>query len=188
MTKTHVKLTFEEYLTYQDGTDQRYEFVEGELVEMPPATGKHEAIITLLLVSLFLEIKRQQYPYHARPNGIEFFTGMRTRRPDVSVISEQQKIEIEQTSAILYTPPLLAIEVISPDYRDVHIKDKLAEYQSLGVPEYWTVDWNCPTPNVTVRVLSLEGFYTEQVFTGLEKIISPIFPKLVLTVQDILNA
>ncbi len=184
MTKTDVKLTFEEYLTYHDGTERRYEFVEGKLVEMPPATGKHEAIITLLLVCLFLEIKRKQYPCHARPNGIEFFTGIRTRRPDVSVISEQQKIEIEQTSAILYTPPLLVIEVISPD---IDIKDKLAEYQSLGVPEYWTVDWNCSVPNVTVRVLGEEGFYTEQVFTGLDQITSPLFPELALTVQDLLN-
>ncbi|VXD24149.1 Uma2 family endonuclease [Planktothrix paucivesiculata] len=121
MTQTRVKLTFEEYLTHNDGTDQRYEFVQGE-------------------------------------------------------------------SAILYTPPLLAIEVISPDYRDVDIKDKLVEYQSLGIPEYWTVDWNCLNPNVTVRNLSIEGFYTEKVFTGLDKITSPMFPELELTVADLLDA
>ncbi len=28
-------LTMEEYLVYDDGTDQRYELVDGELVEMP---------------------------------------------------------------------------------------------------------------------------------------------------------
>ena len=28
------KLTFEEYLTYDDGTDKRYEFNDGELVEL----------------------------------------------------------------------------------------------------------------------------------------------------------
>ncbi len=35
-TKTQKLLTFEEYLTYDDGTDTRYELVDGELVEMPP--------------------------------------------------------------------------------------------------------------------------------------------------------
>lgn len=29
-------LTFEEYFTYNDGTDDRYELVNGELVLMPP--------------------------------------------------------------------------------------------------------------------------------------------------------
>lgn len=32
MTQTPVKLTFEEYLAYDDGTDNRYELVDGELV------------------------------------------------------------------------------------------------------------------------------------------------------------
>ncbi|MBD1859321.1 MULTISPECIES: Uma2 family endonuclease, partial [Leptolyngbya] len=28
--------TIEEYLDYDDGTDTRYELVDGELIEMPP--------------------------------------------------------------------------------------------------------------------------------------------------------
>jgi len=42
MTITTVrKLTFEEYLNYDDGTDKRYEFNDGELVEMTPPIGLH---------------------------------------------------------------------------------------------------------------------------------------------------
>ncbi|NET05947.1 MAG: hypothetical protein F6K16_14830 [Symploca sp. SIO2B6] len=42
------KLTFEEYLTYEDGTDNRYEFMDGELILMNPPTGRHALIIRLL--------------------------------------------------------------------------------------------------------------------------------------------
>ncbi|NJL23339.1 MAG: Uma2 family endonuclease, partial [Leptolyngbyaceae cyanobacterium SM1_3_5] len=35
MTQATRKLTFEEYLAYDDGTDTRYELVDGVLVEMP---------------------------------------------------------------------------------------------------------------------------------------------------------
>ena len=28
-------MTFEEYLTYNDGTDHRYEWIDGVLIEMP---------------------------------------------------------------------------------------------------------------------------------------------------------
>jgi Uma2 family endonuclease len=35
MTTTRKKLTFEEYLDYDDGTDNRYELVDGELVALP---------------------------------------------------------------------------------------------------------------------------------------------------------
>lgn len=33
------QLTFEEYLTYDDGSDNRYELFDGELLCMTPATG-----------------------------------------------------------------------------------------------------------------------------------------------------
>ena len=36
MTHTPVKLTFEQYLEYDDGTDNRYELCDGELVKVPP--------------------------------------------------------------------------------------------------------------------------------------------------------
>ena len=53
MTKTPIKIsTFDEYINFDDGTDKRYELEDGVLLEMPPGTGKHEAIITLLLVRL----------------------------------------------------------------------------------------------------------------------------------------
>nr|WP_297086619.1 Uma2 family endonuclease [Thermoleptolyngbya sp. C42_A2020_037] len=43
------KLTFEEYLTYSDGTDTRYELVDGELAPMSLGTGKHGAIIRFIV-------------------------------------------------------------------------------------------------------------------------------------------
>lgn len=35
MTVARPRLTFEEYLMYDDHTDKRYELVQGELVELP---------------------------------------------------------------------------------------------------------------------------------------------------------
>jgi len=43
------KLTFEEYLAYNDGTDTRYELVDGNLVPMSLGTGKHSGITAALL-------------------------------------------------------------------------------------------------------------------------------------------
>ena len=50
MTLATKKLTFAEYLKYDDGTDNIYELVDGELVAML-GTGKHGAI------TKFLELK-----------------------------------------------------------------------------------------------------------------------------------
>jgi len=45
VTLTTKRLTFEEYVNYSDGTDIRYELVDGVLVPMGLGTGKHVNII-----------------------------------------------------------------------------------------------------------------------------------------------
>ena len=48
MTQTQQRLSFAEYLTYDDGTDTRYELVDGKLVPMSLGVGLHGAIIKFL--------------------------------------------------------------------------------------------------------------------------------------------
>ncbi|MER3431919.1 MAG: hypothetical protein C4288_00435 [Leptolyngbya sp. ERB_1_1] len=52
---TQAKLTFssfEEYLAYDDGTDQLYEFVDGELVELPPESGRNSQILMFIILAI----------------------------------------------------------------------------------------------------------------------------------------
>lgn len=49
---TAKKMTFEEYLTYEDGTDKRYEFNDGELVEVITAKAVHNSL-TMFFCILF---------------------------------------------------------------------------------------------------------------------------------------
>ncbi len=182
---TTKKLTFEQYLVYNDGTDNRYEFEDGNLLLMPPATGKHEAIITMLLIRFFLEIQRLGLPLQVRPSGTEVLTTGQGRKPDVCVITNDQAREIENSTAILKTPPLLAVEVVSPESIDRDYNRKFTEYQNIGIPEYWIVD---PIKNqVTVCLLANESYQVKQ-FTGSQRIVSSTFSELALTVEQVLLA
>lgn len=53
-----LNLTFEEYLTYDDGTDNRYELVDGDLVMVPLPTADHSDAIDLLSDTFRAEINR----------------------------------------------------------------------------------------------------------------------------------
>jgi len=44
--------SFEEYLDYDDGTENLYELFNGELIEVPPESGENVAIAVFLLYSL----------------------------------------------------------------------------------------------------------------------------------------
>lgn len=178
------KLTFEEYLTYDDGTDNRYEFEDGALLEMPPATGRHEAIITLLLIRFYLEIQRLRLPLQVRPSGTEVETPGQARRPDVCVLTHEQAESILNVTAILQSPPPLVVEVVSPESVDRDYKRKTVEYAAAGIPEYWIAD---PlTKKVSVLVLA-NGSYQSREFTGTQQIASPTFPELALTVQQVMD-
>jgi Uma2 family endonuclease len=47
---TAKKMAFEEYLTYEGGTDKRYEFNDGELVEVIPATAFHNSLMMFFCI------------------------------------------------------------------------------------------------------------------------------------------
>lgn len=183
MTKTPIKIhTLEDYLSFDDGTDKRYEIENGVLVEMPPGTGKHEAIITLLLVRFFLEIQKTGLPLQPRPNGTEVLTNKQPRRPDICVITNEQAASIENTSAILKTPPPLLVEVVSPESVERDYHQKTSEYAAIGVQEYWIVD---PLENKVTICLLEQGIYQPTVFTDDQIIVSSIFPQLNLSVQQV---
>ncbi|MFN6484368.1 MULTISPECIES: Uma2 family endonuclease [unclassified Nostoc] len=185
MTKTPIKIsTLEEYINFDDGTDKRYELEDGVLLEMPPGTGKHEAIITLLLVRFFLEIQKMGLPLQPRPNGTEVLTNKQLRRPDVCVITNEQAKSIETTSAILKTAPPLLVEVVSPESIDRDYNQKTFEYVAMGVFEYWIVD---PLENKITVCLLDQSSYKQTMFIEDQRVVSQTFPELILTAQQLFS-
>jgi Uma2 family endonuclease len=95
MTITTQKLTFEEYLSYDDSTDTRYELVDGELFAMSLGTGKHGDITELLHEQFRNQIKQKGFPWTCKqmtvgvrsPRGRSWDT---SRIPDVTILSLAQ--------------------------------------------------------------------------------------------------
>jgi Uma2 family endonuclease len=86
---------------------------------------------------------------------------------------------------VFETPPLLIVEVVSPDSIKRDYRHKRSEYAAVGVLEYWVVD----PLEAKISVLFLEeGFYEETLFTADQKIVSQTFPELAIAVEQILNA
>ncbi len=116
MTQSPTKnLTFEEFLTYDDGTDNRYELVNGELVMVPLPTADHADEIDLLLEIFRAEISRQGLPWKASDKvGVYIGKFPKTgrdfsRTPDVCIMKSEDwlKIKADKTAAVLKTVPLM---------------------------------------------------------------------------------
>jgi Uma2 family endonuclease len=195
MTQTPLKnLTFEQYLTYDDGTDNLYELVDGELVMVPLPTADHGDTIDLLLEAFREQIRRSGQSWKVKDKagvytGKNPVTGKeRSRAPDVCVMTAAQWDELKgdkRSAAVLRTPPLLVVEVVSPGSRKIDYESKQSEYESIKIPESWIVDLR--KSQISVLLLTDAGYETT-VFAGNQQIISPTFPELTLTASQVLSA
>lgn len=192
MTVATNKLTFKEYLSYTDGTDTRYELVDGDLVAMGIGSGLHGAILKFLEKVFDAEIAR----FGLKLVALQAAVGVRSPRsgrwetsriPDVSVITSEQWRELRTQEAIIELnepPPLLVVEVVSPSTCRTDYRAKRAEYTVLGIVEYWIVD----PEEAKVTLLTLEDDWYEAVeYTDQALVHSTLFSSLNLTVAQIFN-
>jgi Uma2 family endonuclease len=180
-------LTFEEYLAYDDGTDIRYELVDGELVEMPTESTENNQIAR----GLFLELaKLVPFVLLAHKDTEVEVSGRRVtcRVPDLLVHTEDSAAALLGASRAIVTrdmpPPALIIEVVSPgsinrtrDYRYKH-----TEYAARGIAEYWIID---PEERKITVCQWVDGQYEDRVFAGETQIESTVILGFQLTAEQI---
>ncbi len=183
-------MTLEEYLNYDDGTDTRYELVDGVLTAMPAESTLNTqiAVFLLLFFTRFgipadrLGIK-QQIAVSSNPAT--------ARDPDLIVHSEASALALLGLKQALITldmpAPLLVVEVVSPNAKN-HQRDyvtKRREYAARQIPEYWIID----PDQLRLTVCGLvDGQYAATEFRGNDLIASALFPNLNLTAHQLLQA
>ncbi len=194
------KLTFEEFLNWDDGSSRSFELVNGVAMPLREPTAKHEDVVDGLCRLLIdhcqslnlLYVPRQSKQVRLNPAPGE---NESSRKADIVVFAKEEWDRMRQSSAsaAAYIPPPLVIEVVSTNWRDDY-RIKLNEYETLGILEYWIVDYaglggvqyigSPKKPTVTINRL-INGEYQPQRYQGEATIISPTFPQLELAVAQI---
>jgi Uma2 family endonuclease len=194
-------LTFEEFLAWDDGSGRSFELRDGFPMPISDPNAKHEDVAYRLCVRLDTHCIDQKLPYIPRqskqvllkPNPI---TGRQeSRKADIVVFAKDEWEQMRQrsSSAAAYVAPPLVIEVVSSNWKDDY-ESKVGEYEDLGIPEYWVVDYagfggmrfigKPKQPTITIYTL-LDGEYQPKQFRGNEAIESQTFPNLELTAQQV---
>lgn len=184
--------TFEEYLEYDDGTDNRYELIDGELIALPPESEPNDFIANLL----FLNLVNAGFPVRlVRPGKCEVQVPVlehgdaANRFPDFLILDEvhlsltQKRLTIK----IEMPPPLMVAEVLSPGKtnRERDLIRKRAQYAKRGILEYWLIDRE--NQSITVLRLQDEQYVEVGQFQGKQSIVSPQFPQLVLLPEQLFD-
>lgn len=148
-------VSWEGFLAWRDGAVQA-EWVDGEIIEMSPASAAHQRLSGFLhaLLRLFIERHRLGELFYApflmrlaaRPSG---------REPDLLFIAAEHADRIKDT--YLDGPADLVIEIVSPESEVRDRREKLLEYEAAGIPKYWLVDQ--PRREARFYVLGADGRY-----------------------------
>ena len=181
-------MTIEDYLTYDDGTDTRYELENGALVEMPTESNVNALIAQFLLFELAKYFPIQRLA--SKNIEIEVSGNRATcRLPDLLVHSEESLAALmSQKQAVLrhdMPSPSLIVEVVSPgkNNRDRDYRYKRTEYAARGVNEYWIVD---PEEKRLTLCLWTDGQYEDTIYEGNRPIQSTIVEGFSLSASQIL--
>ncbi len=123
-------ISLEEYLHTEYEPDCDY--VDGALEDRNVGQKKHGETHTAIAAYFFNLRKRL---------GVRVVTELRmrvsatrVRIPDVAIVDDRDTDEVNQT------PPLLCIEILSPDDRFSRLSKVLADYLAFGVPMIWIID------------------------------------------------
>ncbi|MFM2432924.1 MAG: hypothetical protein RLZZ511_4138 [Cyanobacteriota bacterium] len=190
---TAKRMTLEEYLTYDDGTDTHYELVDGVLVEMGHESTLNTQI-AMFLVFAFARLGLPSYCVAMKQKIVVDSVYVTARDPDLIIHTEESEAAIAglpEACLKLNAPnPHIVIEVVSPggessDNYKRDYEEKPREYAARGIPEMWIVD----PDRAIVKIGTLtNGAYQFQDFTGDAVLISSGFPELQLTAAQILRA
>lgn len=151
------RMTAEDLAELPSGMGNRYELIEGELIEMSPTGGEHGEIV----INLGFYLKR-----YLLENNIGRLTGAESgfyitrnpdtvHAPDLAFIPNDRLMEGRLPVGYMELVPALVVEVISPTDKVGDVEKKTLMWRMFGVcipaanryRYFWRVGRFCPVLN-----------------------------------------
>jgi Uma2 family endonuclease len=124
--------TVDEFLAWEDGTDTRYELVDGVAIAMAPPVSEHRTIVVNAGAVLSAHLRRRP-SCHAEAVVPVRISDQVCWLADLAVTRGWPTHAVDE--------PLLVVEILSPSTRAKDLDRKLRDYKGLAsVREIWLVD------------------------------------------------
>ena len=153
-------MTLEEFL---ENDLEGYEYVQGELVPMPPTSMEHGAISSNVLLRLSSHVFEYQLE-RLYTVGTTFHLGDRVVKPDVAFVSTERLPENRRKGSPV--PPDLAIEVASPSDKQYDVTEKALAYLKAGTRLVWVIEPVAKTVMVYRSKTDFSLLKSEDTLTG----------------------
>ncbi|MEL6900761.1 MAG: Uma2 family endonuclease [Cyanobacteria bacterium J06606_4] len=193
-------VSFDEFLASY-GQNNRYELIDGEIFDLEP-TGQHEEVAAFITRKVCVQIDGARSPWFVLQRGLlrPAVGAMTAFRPDVAVVDREalarEPLWPEQSILTKGASIRFVAEVVSSNWQNDYAR-KLEDYATLGIPEYWIVDYaglggtqfigKPKQPTLSVCTL-VDGEYAIERLRDDQPVSSTVFPALALTAGQVLKA
>jgi Uma2 family endonuclease len=177
------KFTIEEYIEFDKNNEGRWEYFDGEVIDMAGGSLNHNKIASN--VSRVLGNKLEDKGCLALPGDMRLKVpkALPYRYPDVVVVCGDPVIETIQGQEMLVNP-LLIVEVLSASTKGYDFDFKFTAYQSIeSFREYLLIAQD--RPHVTQYVRQREGQWLRSDIEGMESVVKLVSVDCELTFNEI---
>lgn len=183
------KITYEEFIKLADSSDNRYEYIDGEVFIIPSPSFKHQSVvleITSIMYQWFngKKCKPLTSPFVVTLRRFKSENNINVVQPDVLVICDTEKINKNGK----YTGvPSLVVEVLPETDISRDMVKKLDLYSESGIEEYWIVNpFNRQMYLYSFKNFNIQQFHVYKetdivesiLFHGLKVPLEQVFPPL----------
>jgi Uma2 family endonuclease len=165
---TQAQFSIAEYLDTVYRPDREY--VDGEVRERHVGKWEHARIQALLAI---------WFGVHEAEWGVMVSTEQRTRVGAARVrVPDLVLVKAEAQPPVLETPPVLVVEILSPDDTYSDMEERVADYMRMGVSTVWIIDPKARIGRACVGNDWKAGLRLEVQNTGIYVELGPLFQNL----------
>lgn len=144
------KLSYSEYLAFEEASDEKHEFIDGLVFAMAGGSYEHARLSGRMMIALARALEGR--PCNVVPSDarVRIQATNRSTYPDVSVVCGPARFASDDSQAL--TNPILLVEVLSPTTEQSDRGEKFRHYRRLeSLREYVLVAQDEPRIEVFRR-------------------------------------
>lgn len=178
------KITYEEFLQISENSEQRFEYIDGEIYLLASPKVTHQNVL-MELTGLFYNFFKGK---SCRPAMAPFDITLKRNEKNINIVQPDLMIICDlgdQTNDRDYYMgvPTLVVEIISESTRKKDFIKKLDLYLDCGVKEYWIV--NPFSQEVSCFKFNEQEIVENKTFKSEDVLTSYTFEGLEITLQNI---
>jgi len=127
---------FEEFINLPENANKLFEFIGGEVIEMPAPSPRHAYIADEIYSAIRKHVKKHDLGFAFSDSVSYTLSGEDVLIPDASFVSKERQATLPDQFTIA---PDIAVEVISPSNRPREMLSKVERYLEHGARLVWVV-------------------------------------------------